>query len=179
MKKKQLILTMTLAAGFLISGCGNQKDNDHKNHNEHSQSSQEKNSHSQHTEHTANGDIQELTASMDSLPAFLDKQPKEIASIYSAVPHYKNVLESMPCYCGCGESAGHKNNYDCFIADNKEDGQIVWDDHGTKCGTCLEIAAYSMQQAEAGKSALEIRKMVDENYKDGYAKPTPTPMPAS
>jgi hypothetical protein len=175
-KKKKIILTMTLTAGFLISGCGNQKENEHQKHEEQTQQSQEKSS---HTQHTANGDIQELTSSMDHLPAFLNKQPKEIASVYAAVPHYKNVLESMPCYCGCGESAGHKNNYDCFIADNKEDGKIVWDDHGTKCGTCLEIAAYSMQQAEEGKSTLEIRKTIDEKYKEGYAKPTPTPMPAS
>jgi hypothetical protein len=171
-------MTMTLTASLLIAGCGNQKEIDHQNHEEHKQQSKSNNL-NDHTKHMANGDVQELTASMDVMPAFLQKQPKEISAIYAAAPRYKKVLESMPCFCGCGESAGHKNNYDCFVADNQMDGKILWDDHGTKCGTCLEIAAYSMQLTEEGKSTLEIRKMIDEKYKDGYAKPTPTPMPAS
>jgi Protein of unknown function with PCYCGC motif len=177
-KRRQLVMTMTLAAGFLISGCGNEKDKEeeHKNHQEQSQSQHEENG---HEKHLANGDVQQLTASIDTMPAFLDKQPKEIATIYAAAPKFKEVLEAMPCYCGCGDSAGHKNNYDCFVADNKEDGSIVWDDHGTKCGTCLEIAAISMSESAGGKSTLDIRKMIDEKYSEGYAKPTPTPMPAS
>lgn len=178
MRKKQLVMTITIAAGFLISGCGNEKEDEHKNHQAHTQQT-EKDQASDHETHLPNGDIQELTASVDVMPGFLDKQSKEIATIYAATPHFKEVLESMPCYCGCGESAGHKNNYDCFVAENKEDGKIVWDDHGTKCGTCLEIAAISMKEAANGKSTLDIRKMIDEKYNEGYAKPTPTPMPAS
>lgn len=177
MKRRQLVLTTTLAFGFLITGCGNES-NDHKNHQEQSQPKKEA-SHQGHENHLPNGDIQELTASMDVLPGFLDKQPKEIAAVYATAPKYRELLESMPCYCGCGDSAGHKDNYDCFVAENKEDGKIVWDDHGTKCGTCLEIAAISMSESANGKSDLEIRKMIDEKYKEGYAKPTPTPMPAS
>jgi hypothetical protein len=179
-QRRHLVMTMTLAVGFLISGCGNGNEKEeHKNHQEQSQGTNNETSHNEHENHLPNGDIQELTASIDVLPKFLDKQPEEIAAIYAETPKYKKLLESMPCYCGCGDSAGHKNNYDCFVADNKEDGKIVWDDHGTKCGTCLEIAAFSMSQAAEGKSALDIRKMVDEKYKEGYAKPTPTPMPAS
>lgn len=181
MKRRQLVLTMTLAAGFLISGCGNEGNKeDHKNHQEESQINKDSGaSHQGHENHLPNGDIQELTASIDVMPGFLDKQPEEIAAIYAAAPKFKDLLESMPCYCGCGDSAGHKNNYDCFVAENKEDGKIVWDDHGTKCGTCLEIAAVSMSESADGKNPLEIRKMIDEKYKEGYAKPTPTPMPAS
>jgi Protein of unknown function with PCYCGC motif len=179
MKKRKRVLTMALA-GFLISGCGNQKDEGHKNHQSESEQPKEsETSHSENQHHLPNGDVQELTASIEVMPAFLEKQPEQIAAIYRAAPKHKELLESMPCYCGCGDSAGHKNNYDCFVAENKEDGKIVWDDHGTKCGTCLEIAAVSMSESSEGKSMLEIRKMIDEKYKEGYANPTPTPMPAS
>ncbi|MFD2990232.1 PCYCGC motif-containing (lipo)protein [Fictibacillus nanhaiensis] len=178
MKKRQLILTMTLGVSFLISGCGSKSEDEHKNHQEGSSAKQEA-SHEGHENHLPNGDIQELTASMDVLPGFLDKQPEEIAAIYAEVPKYKELLETMPCFCGCGESAGHKDNYDCFVSENKEDGKIVWDDHGTKCGTCLEIAAISMSASADGKTPVEIRNMIDEKYKEGYAEPTPTPMPAS
>ncbi|MBY6037970.1 PCYCGC domain-containing protein [Fictibacillus nanhaiensis] len=178
MKRRQLVVTMTLAAGFLIAGCGNEKKEVQNDHHEHEKQHNESDS-AVHQNHLPNGDIQELTASIDTMPRFLKDHSKEIGAIYAAAPQFKEVLESMPCYCGCGESAGHRNNYDCFVAENKEDGEIVWDDHGTKCGTCLEIAAVSMKEAAAGKSTLEIRKMIDEKYKEGYAKPTPTPMPAS
>ncbi|OYD55997.1 hypothetical protein CGZ90_19920, partial [Fictibacillus aquaticus] len=70
---------------------------------------------------------------------------------------------------------GHKNNYDCFVFENKKSGAIVWDDHGTKCGVCLEIAAKSVLDYSKGKSIKEIRNTIDETYKQGYAKPTPTP----
>jgi Protein of unknown function with PCYCGC motif len=177
-KKRQLIFTMTLGVSFLISGCGNKSEDEHKNHQEESSAKQET-SHEGHENHLPNGDIQELTASMEELPGFLDKQPDEIAAIYAEVPKYKDLLESMPCFCGCGESAGHKDNYDCFVSENKEDGKMVWDDHGTKCGTCLEIAAISMSASADGKTPVEIRNMIDEKYKEGFAEPTPTPMPAS
>ena len=45
------------------------------------------------------------------------------------------------------------------------------------CDVCLEIAAESMVEYQKGKSMLDIRKEIDEKYKEGYAKPTPTPMP--
>jgi hypothetical protein len=32
--------------------------------------------------------------------------------------------------------------------------------------------------AQGGKSLKEVREFIDENYKEGYAKPTDTPMPA-
>jgi hypothetical protein len=41
----------------------------------------------------------------------------------------------------------------------------------------MEIAAVSAKLSEEGKSAKEIRTYIDEAFKEGYAKPTPTPMP--
>lgn len=65
----------------------------------------------------------------------------------------------------------------CFVKKINEDGSVVWDDHGTRCGVCLEIAAESMKMKQEGKSIKEIRNYIDEKYKEGYAKPTKTPMP--
>jgi Protein of unknown function with PCYCGC motif len=129
--------------------------------------------HEQHSE-SASGDIREETASNTVLPNFLKDKPEDIQVIYANVAQNKELLEKIPCYCGCGESVGHKNNYDCFIYENKEDGKVVWDDHGTKCGVCLEIAAQSISDLKAGKSIKQIRQSIDETYKSGYAKPTPT-----
>ncbi|WP_460319793.1 PCYCGC motif-containing (lipo)protein [Paenibacillus sp. YSY-4.3] len=135
--------------------------------------------HMQHDEvHiTASGDVQELTASRDMLPSFLEGQHEYVTLVYKAVSEYPELLDGMPCYCGCGDSAGHRSNRDCFIHELKEDGSIVWDDHGTKCNVCLEIALESIQMQQDGKTAADIRSLIDEKYREGYAKPTDTPFP--
>lgn len=76
------------------------------------------------------------------------------------------------------ESAGHESNLDCFIHAIHPDGSVVWDDHGTRCGVCLQIAAESIKMQREGKAVKEFRAYIDEKYREGYAKPTPTPMPS-
>jgi hypothetical protein len=156
------IFSITLLSTLLITGCSN--------------SLQESGSHNkQEHQQTASGDIREETKSVDVLPSFMNDKPKEMKNLYVSAAKNKELLEKMPCYCGCGESAGHKNNYDCFVFDNKKNGAIVWDDHATKCGVCLEIAATSIKDFEEGKSIKEIRTKIDKTYEKGYAEPTPTP----
>ncbi|RHW39666.1 hypothetical protein D1B33_02105 [Lysinibacillus yapensis] len=154
---------------FILSACGNA-------------ATQEKPEAQEHAGHDAQnhvaGDLQEETASAEILPSFLDSQHEDIRLVYEVAGQATDILEWMPCYCGCGESAGHRSNLNCFIAETREDGSIVWDDHGTRCLVCLEIAIQSVQMAEDGKSLKEIRNAIDEQYKNGYAAPTPTEMPA-
>lgn len=151
------LFPIALLSAIFIAGCSNAQ--------------QEPGNHEQ----TASGDIREETESAEVLPNFLGDKPEEIKEIYLNAARNRELLEHIPCYCGCGESAGHQNSYDCFVAENKKDGAVVWDEHGTKCGVCLEIAATSIQDYQSGKSIKEIRKKIDETYKEGYAEPTPTP----
>lgn len=134
--------------------------------------------HNETTHNHLSGDLQETTASKDILPSFLDGKSEDLRLVYQVAGQATDILEWIPCYCGCGESAGHQNNLNCFIAEVKEDGSIVWDDHGTRCQVCLDIAVESVQLKQDGKTLKEIREMIDERYKEGYAKPTPTDMPA-
>lgn len=120
--------------------------------------------------------MREETNSIDVLPEFLNNKPKNVKNLYKIAAQNKELLESIPCYCGCGKSAGHKNNYDCFVYKNNKDGSVVWDDHGTKCDVCLKIADRSISKSKEGKTVKEIRKMIDKEYKEGYADPTPTPV---
>lgn len=126
-------------------------------------------------QHAQLGDLRQETASTSVLPAFLDDKQEDMKVIYAAVAQNQDLLEHIPCYCGCGDSVGHKDNYDCFIHENNEDGSLVWDDHATRCQACLEIAAESIVMYSEGKSMKEIREYIDDKYKEGYAEPTPTP----
>lgn len=134
---------------------------------------------SAHLHQLPNGDVQEVTASVDQLPSFLDDQSDELRLVYQMAGKATDILDVMPCYCGCGDSAGHLNNKNCFVHEVREDGSVVWDDHGTRCLVCVEIAVQSVKMTQEGKSLQEIRHFIDETYAEGYAAPTPTPMPAS
>ncbi|MCG7343139.1 PCYCGC domain-containing protein [Sporosarcina sp. ACRSL] len=131
-----------------------------------------------HEHQLPNGDVQEATESADVLPKFLDGKSVDVRLVYQLAASAPDVLEYMPCYCGCGEIAGHGNNLNCFVDEIREDGSVVWDDHGTRCLVCLEIAVQSVQMKQEGKSMKEIRDFIDDKYKEGYAQPTDTPMPA-
>jgi hypothetical protein len=159
------IFLLLLASG--LSGCSSNEEAAHDD------------GHAAHQEQLPGGDIIETTAGPDQLPSFLKGFDPQIAKVYQAVGHNHSVVEHMACYCGCGESVGHKSNRDCFIREVKPDGQIVWNSHGTTCANCLNIAAESITMKQEGKSLLEIRKHIDNKYKEGFAKPTPTPMPQS
>jgi hypothetical protein len=160
--KKNLLLYFTVVIGLLgiLAGCS---------------SNQEEEAHHDHT--AANGDLREETASVDTLPSFLDDKDDNMKLIYSSAAKNPELLQYIPCYCGCGDSAGHESNLNCFVYEIKGD-KVVWDDHGTRCQVCLEIAAESIVKYKNGESIKQIRNFIDEQYNEGYANPTPTPMPS-
>lgn len=122
------------------------------------------------------GDIQQMTASVDELPFFVKNKPEYTQMVYTLAAKNDKLLQYIPCYCGCGESVGHKSNADCFVKSVKPDG-VVWDSHGTKCGVCMNIAEESVKLQADGKSVKEIRAFIDQKYASARQKPTPTPMP--
>ncbi|MCR8630502.1 MULTISPECIES: PCYCGC domain-containing protein [Paenibacillus] len=134
-----------------------------------------------HEGHEAAGhvekDLQEKTSSLQVLPKFLANQREEIRMIYQIAAANADLLQWMPCYCGCGESVGHQSNKNCFIKEVNKDGSVVWDDHGTRCGVCLNIALESAKLKKDGLADKDIRAYIDGKYKSGFAKPTSTPMP--
>jgi len=166
MKLNQYVL-LAFTGIALLTGCGTTDANQSASGTDHSE----------HQHQLANGDLQETTAGLDKLPSFLDKVDPRIKQAYQVVAATNTPLQNIPCYCGCGKSAGHQSNAQCFIKEVQADGQVVWDDHGTRCSTCINIAVTTAKHLQDGKSLKDIRTMIDEQYKEGYAKPTPTPLP--
>ncbi|WP_217595152.1 PCYCGC domain-containing protein [Cohnella sp. GbtcB17] len=153
---KSFVLLLVIV--LFASACASKKENSHAH------------------EHT-DTDLLETTSSSELQPAFLSGQPDEVRTVYRIAAAAKDILEWIPCYCGCGESAGHRSHYNCFIQQTNDDGSVIWTDHGTRCGVCLQIAVQSAQMKQKGASNKEIRTFIDETYKTGFGKPTDTPMP--
>ena len=81
------------------------------------------------------------------------------------------VLEQIPCYCGC-KYEGHLHTRHCFWED---DG--TFDDHGQTCGVCQHIGKTSMEMDNEGKDICEIRNFIDDFYVENILMSTDTPMP--
>lgn len=187
MKLKNLVYGAMVAVMLITTGCASETDtaantdtaqhSEHAGHTDAAPASKEPVKINDKQVRLANGDLQEVTASIDELPTFLQKAKPETIEAYRHAAKANEVLDFIPCYCGCGVHAGHKNNKHCFIKEIKPDKSVVWDDHGTRCATCMTIAVTSSKLKDSGKTTKEIRSIIDNQYKTGYDKPTPTPMP--
>lgn len=68
-------------------------------------------------------------APVSQLPPALQQAPAHVREAYQFALANKDVLEKIPCYCGCG-AVGHMNNYMCYVQDDgSESGQLVLDSH--------------------------------------------------
>ena len=111
-------------------------------------------------------------AGMDEMPADVQSAPVTVQQAYQFAVANPDVLTQLPCYCGCG-AAGHTSNYDCYVAEQKSDGNYQFDNHALGCSLCVDITQDAMRMLDDGKTLPEIKAYVDQSY----AKFGPTNMP--
>ncbi|GEM_PF-1353352 len=118
-------------------------------------------------------------AQMPPLPPvsnMVPRAPEVVRDAYIFAAQRPDILEYVPCFCGC-ETAGHKRNADCFVASRNEDGSVrEWDTHGMACTICVDVARDAMQLSASGASTDDIRAAVESKYA-AYPRQTPTPAP--
>src|SRR5262245_25058510 len=61
-----------------------------------------------------------------ALPAFASKDP-EVARLYRFALARPDLLNFIPCTCGCG-ATGHVSNWNCYVRQVTADGTVVLDD---------------------------------------------------
>ncbi len=69
-----------------------------------------------------NGDLSKVV-----WPAFVTEAGAEVKGLYEFQVVNGQVMRYMPCFCGCGQDAGHRNNRDCYIKQVDADGSVVFD----------------------------------------------------
>lgn len=104
-------------------------------------------------------------------------RPREIvAAVYEFAARHPEVLQYVPCYCGC-EQLGHSGNHDCFIRARDANGRVQWNDHGTHCTICIDVARDAMLMFNSGSAPPQIRAAIDQKWGSRAATTTPTPQP--
>lgn len=115
----------------------------------------------------------------DFWPAPIRRTDSATRAAYAYAAAHPEVLDVMPCYCGCGQSGAgrpHESNRDCFLRDVGRNGWVVLDAHGANCGTCVGIALDAKQLTASGMSLREARRAIDAKWaKAGPGTPTPLP----
>lgn len=109
-------------------------------------------------------DIHDLAmAPMDHMPAEVQSAPVSVQTAYQFNVANPDVMKDIPCYCGCG-GVGHESNYDCYVSNTDEQGNITFDNHALGCSICVDITQDVMRMLRDGKSPQEARVYVDATY---------------
>lgn len=67
-------------------------------------------------------------APMSQLPETVQRAPWTVREAYRFAVANPQVLDTLPCYCGCG-GLGHESNLDCFVERFEEDGSVAYGYH--------------------------------------------------
>ena len=108
-------------------------------------------------------DVHLNMASMDHMPAEVQSAPVTVQEAYQFNVANPDVMENIPCYCGCG-NVGHTSNYDCYVAEVDAAGNIRFDTHALGCSICVDITQDVMRMLREGKSTQEARAYIDATY---------------
>lgn len=109
-------------------------------------------------------------------PSAYRNAPQAVRTAYQFAAANYESLRYIPCFCGCGISAGHLNNYDCFVKAARSDGWVLLDPHGLACGTCVAITLEVIAMRDRGLSVKAIRAAIDDRWAEtGPSTRTPYP----
>jgi Protein of unknown function with PCYCGC motif len=61
-------------------------------------------------------------------PKFVLDAGPEVKRLYKFQVTHGELMRYMPCFCGCGDFAGHRSNRDCYVRRVNRDGSVVFDD---------------------------------------------------
>ena len=100
----------------------------------------------------------------------------DLSGPYAYAALNKDLVSSMPCYCGC-RRIDHQSNLSCFVRDFTPNGVPIWTDHAFTCPICVNIISDVSVLKQQGLSTRAIREAIDEHYGSWFQRPTRTPMP--
>jgi hypothetical protein len=105
-----------------------------------------------------------VSAPRGVLPSVVHHAGQQAVDAYRAALQLPDVLQAVPCTCGCVESLGHENNLDCYIDEVPANGRVTYSTHGLYCTVCQFITRDAVAGAAAGMSEDDLYAMILERY---------------
>src|SRR5512147_2103527 len=139
MRRVWLVIFILSLAGGLLSGCGSTSTA------------------SSSTEHIM------PMAPLSMMPDEVRSAPLVTQQAYQFAVANPEVMQHIPCYCGCG-SMGHTSNYSCYVESVDAAGSVKFDGHALGCSICVDITQDAMRLTKQGKSPQDIKTYVDKTY---------------
>jgi uncharacterized protein with PCYCGC motif len=118
---------------------------------------------------------EQASAIWDARPAFVRDADPETQTAYAFALARPDVLQWLPCYCGCA-AMGHKSNLDCFFQRQQAGPRTGFEQHASGCDVCVKIAVMGREMLRQGKTMIQIRAAVDAAF-GGGAPGTLTELP--
>lgn len=84
---------------------------------------------------------------------------EQLAAQYRFVESNQQVFEHIPCYCGCGQTLGHRNLRDCFVW-----SAGVYDAHASDCGVCQAETIDVQTMLGKGMDVQAVRAEIRGRY---------------
>jgi hypothetical protein len=127
--------------------------------------------------HAAAGhwDAAAANAAWEKRPDYVRRADERTKAAYAYALERPDVIEWLPCYCGCAP-LGHRSNLDCFYQPREKGMPVTFEQHGAYCGVCIDTALMAKEMIAQGKSLLQVRLSVDREFSH-LAPGTPTELP--
>ena len=140
LRRVMLSIFILSIAGGLLTGCGTSTPS---------------------TSSSNNHDLK--MAPMSMMPDQVKSAPVVTQQAYQYAVANPDVMQHIPCYCGCG-NMGHTSNYSCYVESVDAAGKPKFDDHALGCSICVDITQDAMRLTKEGKSPQDIKAYVDRTY---------------
>jgi hypothetical protein len=118
----------------------------------------------------------DMSAAWDVRPAYVDGNGAATSEAYAFALTRPDVLQYMPCYCGC-VAMDHRSNLDCFLRPRQAGMGISFEEHASYCVVCVDTALMAKRMLAEGASFGAIRDAVDASFGDTGAPGTNTELP--
>jgi uncharacterized protein with PCYCGC motif len=100
---------------------------------------------------------------LDQMPMEVQSAPVAVQEAYQFNTANPDIMDDIPCYCGCSD-IGHTSNYDCYVSNVDDKGQIIYDNHALGCSICVDITQDVMRMLRDGENPQDARAYIDATY---------------
>jgi hypothetical protein len=118
----------------------------------------------------------EVKAAWAARPDFVRQLDKAGQGAYAFALARPDVLQWLPCYCGCA-AMDHRSNLDCFFKRREMPNSFAYEEHASYCDVCIDEANLAMKLLAQGKSMTQIRAAIDGQFGGHGAPGTDTAQP--